>query len=164
MHPDDIERTPAYRLIEEALTQLAPKELPFLPAVWDAFLADPGPHRRGRSIGLVRFGEIVGDLGTWAPVVVSFLGGVLLNMMTDATAAGTTGLFRRIAARSRRRRAARQLQAGALPDRQLTAAERADLVEQARTYAQAVGRTPADADRLVRVTVIVIDRLSRDPH
>ncbi|PVZ04552.1 hypothetical protein [Actinomycetospora cinnamomea] len=148
MAPDgDAARGPVYDLVAEVLVGVAPEEAADLPLVWEAWRRNPVPpsalHDRERLLG----SGLAGELVTWAPLVVSFLGtqvvgGAMVDAAKDGLRSRSRNRIRSWRDRWRRRRGRAEVE-GSVP--RLTPAEIRDLAAEAERAAVAVGRTPEEA-------------------
>ncbi|MBB4917387.1 hypothetical protein [Streptosporangium saharense] len=97
------QRRTAYEIVEAVLTRLGPKELPYLPQLWAVYVKDPTDSERSRE-RLMGSG-ILTEVTAWAPVVISFVGGAVLDAakdeLSDQTRAGIRGLVGRVARRGK---------------------------------------------------------------
>lgn len=157
--PADPPHSPAYRLIEDALRQLDPAEVPYLPEVWSAYLADPRPYwERPPRDDLLGYGDLAAAISAWSPLVVGFLGGVLTNLAADGVAKGGTFMVRGLARRWRARWRARQMANRPAGIPALGEKELVEIAEHAGRAADLAGLTAPDKARFVEV---VVDTLRR---
>ncbi|MFF4415578.1 hypothetical protein ACFYY8_23855 [Streptosporangium sp. NPDC001559] len=96
-------RTP-YEIVEAVIADLGPEELPFLPRLWAVYVRNPTDGRaRERLMG----SGILVEITAWTPVVISFVGGALLDAakdeITDQARTGIRGLFGQVTRRGRKR-------------------------------------------------------------
>jgi hypothetical protein len=97
------EQRTTYQLVEAVVARLSPEELPFLPDLWSAYVRRPGDVERARE-RLLGAG-ILADVAAWAPLVVSFVGGAVLDAVKEEITEGSRGLLGRLTWRKDRKRA-----------------------------------------------------------
>ncbi|WP_336217012.1 hypothetical protein [Nonomuraea sp. LPB2021202275-12-8] len=95
------QRTP-YEIVESVLTELSPEEVRHLPELWEIYLRDPRELERS-SEQLLGSG-VLAELAAWGPLVVTFVGGALLEAVREEITERARGVFGFAA----RRRAAAQ--------------------------------------------------------
>ncbi|MFD0885232.1 hypothetical protein ACFQ08_11820, partial [Streptosporangium algeriense] len=148
-------RTP-YEIVEAVLTRLSPEELPFLPQLWAVYVKDPTDSERARE-RLMGSG-ILAEVSAWAPVVISFVGGAVLDAareeITDQTRTGIRGLLDRVTGRGRN-----QVVEEPLPP--FDDPQRRRIGESVLSRALAMGMAPSRAQLLADA---VVGELQRDPH
>ncbi|MEV8638263.1 hypothetical protein AB0395_42080 [Streptosporangium sp. NPDC051023] len=147
----------AYELVEAVLARLGPEELPFLPEIWALYVKNPGDiEREGeRLLG----SGILADVAAWAPVVVSFVGGAVLDAareeITEHSRSGARGVLGWLLRRGSRER--RQAVEQPLPP--FDDAQRRRIGESVLSRARALGMPQARAQLLADA---VVGELQRD--
>ncbi len=96
------EQRTTYELIEAVVARLKPDEVELLPDLWAAYVDHPDPERAGeRLLG----SGILADVAGWAPIVVSFVGGAVLEALKEEITERTRGVFGWRARRKAKRQA-----------------------------------------------------------
>ncbi|MFF4198353.1 hypothetical protein [Nonomuraea sp. NPDC001831] len=96
------EQRTTYELVEAVVARLRPDEVELVPDLWAAYVNHPDPERAGeRLLG----SGVLADVAGWAPVVVSFVGGAVLEALKEEITERTRGVFGWRARRKARRQA-----------------------------------------------------------
>lgn len=95
------QRRTAYEIVEAVLTRLEPEELPYLPQLWAVYIKDPTDSERSRE-RLMGSGVLT-EVTAWAPVVIAFVGGAVLDAAKEELSDQARGRIRDLVGRVTRR-------------------------------------------------------------
>ncbi|MEU8251525.1 hypothetical protein [Nonomuraea sp. NPDC048916] len=154
------EQRTAYQLVEAVVTRLDPDELPYLPQLWGVYVRHPDDLERAgeRLLG----SGVLADVAAWAPVVVSFVGGAVLEAAKQEISDRSRGGVRAAITWTRRRRARRAALEAPLPA--FDDAQRHRIGESVLSRARALGMPEERAQLLADAVVGELQRSADAPR